>query len=278
MDNGKLTPEFKEAVAALLPRVSTQKDQFIPQHIANLLWAMAKTGGQRAGADTRAQRGRGGVVALRERTKRPIYSSAYRQPAVGHGKNWWTTCKSRYLVSTRPWPRCLPRVNGQKANFKPQEIANLLWATAKLGELVELDVLTSTFESIVYLISENPRLSQQELSMSLWGVMVCCARFSLECNAKKNFVLEMNMDDLFTRLENTPPDNEKDQRVIAMAACWLGRACPVVPHYQATISEPQTFFRDQLQSRIPSLTIEEEKSLNLLPPVDLFTARSQHCD
>ncbi len=47
-----------------------------------------ETGGQRAGADTRAQRGRGRAVAPRERTERPT------------------------LI--------------------PQDIANLLWAMAKL--------------------------------------------------------------------------------------------------------------------------------------------------
>ncbi|MBO9484828.1 hypothetical protein J7439_25920, partial [Salinisphaera sp. G21_0] len=50
VDNGlelKKTPKLKEALAALLPRVKTkaesteEKDLFIPQHIANLLWALA---------------------------------------------------------------------------------------------------------------------------------------------------------------------------------------------------------------------------------------------
>ncbi|WP_422468421.1 RAP domain-containing protein, partial [Endozoicomonas sp. ALC013] len=46
--------------------------------------------------------------------------------------------------------------------------------------------------------------------------------------------------------------------------------CPIVPHYQTTISKTQTDFRDQLQSCIPSLKIEAERSLNSLPPVDLL--------
>ncbi|WP_422450781.1 RAP domain-containing protein [Endozoicomonas sp. ALB091] len=155
-------------------------------------------------------------------------------------------------------------------NIDPQGIANLLWAMAKLGELVELNVVTSTFESLVYRISENPQLSQKAILMSLWGVMVCCARLSLVSNANKNHVLEKPMDDLFTRLKNTFLHNEEDQRTIALAASWLGRACPVVPHYQIMISKPQSDFREQLQSHIPSLKIEEEKSLNSLPPVDLL--------
>ncbi|MBO9496962.1 RAP domain-containing protein, partial [Thalassotalea sp. G20_0] len=70
--------------------------------------------------------------------------------------------------------------------------------------------------------------------------------------------------------ENTFLHNEEDQRTIAQAASWLGRACPVVPHYQTAISKKQADFRDQLQLSIPSLKIEEEKSLNSLPPVDLL--------
>ncbi|WP_422469102.1 hypothetical protein, partial [Endozoicomonas sp. ALC013] len=43
VDNGQeRTPGLKKAVAALLPNVIAQKDQFIAQGIANLLWAMAK--------------------------------------------------------------------------------------------------------------------------------------------------------------------------------------------------------------------------------------------
>ena len=164
----------------------------------------------------------------------------------------------------------LPHVNAQKDQFIPQHIANLLWAMAKLGELVELNVVTSTFESLVHRISSNPELSQQEIFMSLWGVMVCCARLSLVSNANKNNLLEKHMDDLFTRLQNTSPDNEEDQRIIAMAASWLGRPCPFVPHYETMVSKRQSDFRNQLQSCIPSLRIEEEKCLNSLPPVDLL--------
>ncbi|WP_422468717.1 RAP domain-containing protein, partial [Endozoicomonas sp. ALC013] len=154
--------------------------------------------------------------------------------------------------------------------FNAQGIANLLWAMAKLGELVDLNVVTSTLESLVYRISDNPQLSQQDISMSLWGVMVCCARLSLFSNTNNINVLEKNMDDLFTRLENTFPNNEDDQSILALAAIWLGRTCPVVPHYQTNISKTQVDFRDQLQSCFPSLRIEEEKSLNSLPPVDLL--------
>ncbi|WP_163388137.1 RAP domain-containing protein, partial [Endozoicomonas acroporae] len=261
------TPQFKEAVTTLLPFVNAQKDNFKPQEIANLLWAMAKlvdSGQERTPEFNEA------VAALLRHVN--TQKANFKPQEIAN--LLWATAKlvdsgqERTPEFNEAVAALLRHVNKQKANFKPQEIANLLWATAKLGEFVELNVVTSMFESLVYRISENPQLSQQDILMSLWGVMVCCARLSLDSN--NNNWLEKHMDDLFTRLENTFLDNEEDQRIIAMAASWLGRACPFVPHYQTIMSKRQSDFHDQLQSCFPSLQIEEEKSLNSLPPVDLL--------
>ncbi|WP_422468456.1 RAP domain-containing protein, partial [Endozoicomonas sp. ALC013] len=263
------TPKLKDAVAALLPHVNAQKDQFIPQHITNLLWAMAKL-----------------VDNGYEQT--PVFKEAVAALLTcvnGQKDQFNAQCVTNLLWAmaklvdngqeqkpglNEAVVALLPLVNAHKDQFNTQGIANLLWATAKLGELVELNVATSAFESLVYRISKNLQFSQEEISMSLWGVMVCCARLALDSNANKNNVLEKHMGDLLTRLENTSPDNEEDQSIMIMAARWLGRACPVVRHYQKAISKTQADFRDQLQSCIPSLRIEEEKSLNALPPVDLL--------
>ena len=270
VDNGQeRTPGLSEAVAALLPHVSTQKANFKPQEIANLLWAMAKlvdNGQEQTPVSIEA------VAALLPHVNAQRAEFKPQEIAnllwamaklVDNGQEKSAELKEAVAV-------LLPYVNAQKANFKSQGIANLLWAMAKLGELVELSLVTSTFESLVYRISDNAQFSQQAILMSLWAVMVCCARLSLVSNANKNSLLEKHIDDLFTRLKNTSPASEEDQSIIAMAASWLGRACPVVPHYQTTISKPQTDFCAQLQSCIPSLQIEEEKSLNSLPPVDLL--------
>ncbi|WP_422490928.1 DUF1601 domain-containing protein, partial [Endozoicomonas sp. ALE010] len=270
VDNGqKQTPEFNEAVAALLPHVNAQKSQFNAQDIANLLWAMAKL----------VDNGQEWTPELNEAvaTLLPHVSAQKDQFIPQEIANLlWAMAKlvdnghEQTPELNKAVTVLLPRVNAQTANFNPQEIASLLWAMAKLGELVELNVATSTFESLVYKISETPQLSQQTILLSLWGVMVCCARLSMVSTANKNNVLEKHMDDLFTRLGNTFPDNDDDQSIIALAASWLGRASPVVPHYQTTVSKRQSDFRDQLQSCVPSLQIEEEKSLNSLPPVDLL--------
>ncbi|WP_422468729.1 RAP domain-containing protein, partial [Endozoicomonas sp. ALC013] len=270
VDNGlEQTPRLKRAVAALLPHVNAQKAHFKPQGIANLLWAMAKL------VDKGLERtpGLNEAVAV----LLPQVNAQKDQFIHQHIANLlWAMAK---LVDNgqehspglyEAVVTLLPLVNALKDQFNAQGIANLLWAMAKLGELIERNLVISTFESLVYRISKNLLFSQEEILMSLWGVMVCCARLSLDSNANKNNVFEKHMDDLLTRLENTSPDNEDDQSIMFMAASWLGRACPVVRHYQTNISRTQVDFRDQLRSCLPSLKIEEEKSLNSLPPVDLL--------
>ncbi|MBO9495649.1 DUF1601 domain-containing protein [Thalassotalea sp. G20_0] len=256
---------FNEAVAALLPHVHAAKANFKPQGIANLLWAMAKLVDNGEWTSELNE-----VVAALLRHMNTQKANFKPQEIANL---LWAMAK---LVDNGEWASelnevvaaLLRQVITQKANFKPQEIANLLWATAKLGEFVELNLVTFVFESLVNRISENPQLSQKDILMSLWGVMVCCARLSLDCSY--NNWLEKHMDDLFIRLETTFLHNEEDQRTIAQAASWLGRVCPVVPHYQTIRSKHQSDFHDQLQSCFPSLKIEEEKCLNSLPPVDLL--------
>ena len=73
VDNGQeQITGLKATIATLLPHVNAQKDQFIPQHIAKPAVGHGETGGLRAGADTRAQKGRGCTVAPREGTEKPI--------------------------------------------------------------------------------------------------------------------------------------------------------------------------------------------------------------
>ncbi|WP_422451040.1 MULTISPECIES: DUF1601 domain-containing protein [unclassified Endozoicomonas] len=243
VDNGlelEKTPKLKGAVAALLPHVETkaeskeEKDQFKPQAVANLLWALAKL------ADN-------GLVLELEQT--PKLKEA--------------------VVALLPHVKIKAESKEEKDHFKPQEVANLLWSLAKLGEAIELNAVKSTFDSLVERISENPQLSEQGILMSLWGVMAFCARFYLDRGCSDKNSLEKHIGELFSRLENTSSGNTDDQYIIAMAASWLGRTCPVVPHYRTIISQSQSTFRDHLQSSFPSLKIEEEKSLNSLPPVDL---------
>ncbi|WP_422450733.1 MULTISPECIES: DUF1601 domain-containing protein [unclassified Endozoicomonas] len=272
VDNGQAqTPELKAAVATLLSHVKALKANFKPQEIANLLWAMAKL----------VDNGQAQTPELKEAVAALLpHVNAQKDQFIPQGiaNLLWAMAK---LVDNgqeqtpglkEVVAALLPHENAKKVQLNARDIASLLWAMAKLGELVELNVVKSTSELLLYQISQCPQLSQQDISMSLWGVLVCCARLCPDANANtnKNSLLEKHMDALFTRFENASPNDVEEQSLIAMAASWLDRACPIVPHYQTSISKHQTDFHDQLQSSIPSLKIEAERSLNSLPPVDLL--------
>ena len=240
VDNGlelNKTAQLKEALAALLPHVKTkaeskeEKDHFKPQEVTNLLWAVAKL--------------------------------------VDNGLELEMTPKLNEAVAALlPHVKTKAESKEEKDHFKPQEVANLLWAVAKRE--AELNLVQFTFDFFVDRISEIPQLSQKEILMSLWAVMAFCARLYLYYGKDNKNSLEKHIGELFSRLENTSTSNPEDQSVIAMAASWLGKACSVIPHYRTTISQSQSTFRGHLQSCFPSLKIEEEKSLNSLPPVDLL--------
>ena len=127
VDNGlelEKTPKLKAAVAALLPHVKTkadskeEKDHFIPQHIANLLWAVAKLVDNGLELE-KTPKLKEAVAALLPHVKTKADSeeekdhfNTHRKPPTccGPWRNWWTTGWSwrRHRSSKRPWLRCCP--------------------------------------------------------------------------------------------------------------------------------------------------------------------------
>ncbi|WP_422449594.1 MULTISPECIES: DUF1601 domain-containing protein [unclassified Endozoicomonas] len=294
VDNGlelEKTPKLKETVTTLLPHVKSkaeskeEKGHFIPQHIANLLWAVAKLVDNGLELE-KTPKLKETVVALLPYVTTKAESKEEKDhfkpqevanllwavtKLVGNGLELEKTAKLKEALATLLYHvKTKAEAKEERSQFNTQGTINLLWTLAKLGEAIEPDLIKSTFDFLVGRISKNPQLSEQNISMSLWGVMVFCARVYLDSGRNNKNPLEKHIGELFSRLGNTSPNNTEVQTVIAMAASWLGRACPVVPHYRTVISEAQSAFCDQLQSSLPSLTIEEEKSLNSLPPVDLL--------
>ncbi|WP_422489913.1 DUF1601 domain-containing protein [Endozoicomonas sp. ALE010] len=289
LDLGK-TPELKESVVALLPHVKTkaestaEKDHLKPQEVTNLLWALAKLVDNGLELETTATL-KEVVAALLLDVKTKAESKEEKDHFIPqHIANllWAVVTLLENGLELKKTPKLkevlaalLHHVQAKaeskemKNHFKPQEVTTLVWSVAKLGEAIELNLVKSMFDSLVDSISENPQLSQQDISMALWGVMVFSARYYLYFGDDNKNALEKHIDELFSRLESPSPCNTEFPFITAMAASWLGRACPVGPHYRTIISQSQSILRDQLQSSLPSLNIKEEQSLNSLPPVDL---------
>ncbi|WP_422449606.1 DUF1601 domain-containing protein [Endozoicomonas sp. ALB091] len=292
VDNGlelEKTPKLKESVAALLPQVKTkaestaEKDHLKPQEVANLLWALAKlvdNGLEKTATLKEAL----AVLLLDVKTKAESKEEKDHFISQHIANLLWTVVTllenglelektpklKEVLAVLLQHVQAKAESKEMKNHFKPQEVTTLVWSVAKLGEAIELNLVKSMFDSLVDRISENPQLSQQDISMALWGVMVFSARYYLYFGDDNKNALEKHIDELFSRLESPSPCNSEFPFITAMAASWLGRACPVGPHYRTIISQSQSILRDQLQSSFPSLKIKEEQSLNSLPPVDLL--------
>ncbi|MGO0309277.1 DUF1601 domain-containing protein [Endozoicomonas acroporae] len=293
VDNGlelEKTPKLKQVVAALLPHVTSkaeskeQKDRFIPQHIANLLWALAKLVDNGLELEKTAKLKEALATLLYHvKTKAESKEERDRFKPQGVANLLWALAKlvdnglelektaklKETLAALLYHVKTTAESKEERDHFNTQGTVNLLWAMAKLGEAIELNLVKSMFGSLADRISETPQLSLQNTWMSLWGAMVFCARLYLYFGRDNKNPLEKHIGELFSRLGNTSPNNIEAQTVIAMAASWLGRPCPVVPYYQTIISQSQSTFCEQLRLSLPSLQIEEEKSLNSLPPVDL---------
>ncbi|MBO9497097.1 DUF1601 domain-containing protein [Thalassotalea sp. G20_0] len=293
VDNGlelRKTSKLKESVTALLPHVKTkaestaEKDHFKPQEVANLLWALAKLVDNGLELETTVTL-KEAVAALLLHVKTKAESKEEKDHFIPqqitnllwtvvtlleNGLDLEKTPKLKEaLAALLQHVQAKAKSKEKKHHFKPQEVTKLVWSMAKLGEAIELNLVKSMFDSLVNRISENPRLSQQDVSMALWGVMVFSARYYLYFGDDNKNALEKHIDELFSRLESPSPCNTEFPFITAMAASWLGRPCPVEPHYRTIISQSQSILRDQLQSSLPSLKIKEEQSLNSLPPVDL---------
>ncbi|WBA85089.1 RAP domain-containing protein [Endozoicomonas sp. GU-1] len=293
VDNGlalRKAPKLKESVAALLPLVKTkaestaEKDRLKPQEVANLLWALAKLVDNGLELEKTATL-KEAMAALLLDVKTKAESKEEKDlfipqhianllwavaTLVGNGLELEKTPKLKEAMAALLLDvKTKAESKEEKDLFIPQHIASLLWSVAKLGEAIELNLVKSMFDSLANRISEHPQLSQQDISMALWGVMVFSARYYLYFGDDNKNTLEKHIDELFSRLESPSPCNTEFPFITVMAASWLGRACPVGPHYQTITSQSQAILRDQLQSSLPSLKIKEEQSLNSLPPVDL---------
>ncbi|WP_163373378.1 DUF1601 domain-containing protein, partial [Endozoicomonas acroporae] len=172
VDNGqKQTPEFNEAVVALLPHVSAMKDQFKAQGIANLLWAMAK------------------LVDNGEWTPELKEAVAALFPHVNAQKDQFNTQNIVNLLwaiaklsdnGQKRTPELneavaalLPHVNVQKDNFKPQGIANLLWAMAKLvdnGQERTPGLNEAVAALLPYVNAQKDQFNAQHIANLLWAL------------------------------------------------------------------------------------------------------------
>ncbi|WP_163388128.1 DUF1601 domain-containing protein, partial [Endozoicomonas acroporae] len=172
VDKGqKQTPEFNEAVVALLPHVSAMKDQFKAQGIANLLWAMAKLVDNGLEQTPEFKEAMGALL-----THMSIQKDQFN--AQGIANLLWAMTK---LVDNGEWTPELkeavaalfPHVNAQKDQFNTQNIVNLLWAIAKLSDNGQKRApgLNEAVAALLPLVNaQKDQLNAQGITNLLWAI------------------------------------------------------------------------------------------------------------
>ena len=266
----ELTPEFKEAQAALLPYVNVHKYQFDARNIATLVWVLVKQGDN--GQELTLQFSKA-AAALLPRVS-ALYDHFNAQDIVillrSIGR---LTDTGEVLIPEfkEVLAALLPQMHELSADLKPREIAKLMMAIGVFGDLIDTAAMLTLVESLPCETDKYLQLTPAELLMFLWGLLACGARLYLECNTGyKNDMLECLIDRLFTHLKNESIDNDQRKTIMAQAAGWLGKDYLFNPDYQANNSNYEFFFYAHLQSALPSLKIEQERSFCFMPPVDLF--------
>ena len=192
LDQGGLA---NRALTALLSQVvqvaqvESHQAGFIPQHIANLLWALAKLVENGLLKLDQGDLAKGAVMALLPQ----VVQVASRQPGFtpqGVANLLWALAKlvengllqlDQGGLANGALTALLPQVvqvASHQAGFKPQEIANLLWALAKLVENgLQLDqgglangALTALLQQVVQVASHQAGFTPQGVANLLWAL------------------------------------------------------------------------------------------------------------
>ena len=202
IDSGlRIKPLFEKAVAALLPYLAIQCDQFSPQGISNLLWALAKL--VQKGMNLTPQIKNAVLTllpfALSQRSSFNAQEVSTELWALATlvecglelGREVRHTFE-RLLLCARVWP----------ARFDEHKIALMIQAVAKLPvKAQEIPEETAETASVMLANLAPARLSSHELSETLWA-FVKLLESSLPLTSKLKNVLRRMMTEILKRGDN----------------------------------------------------------------------------
>ena len=141
-------------VVAMKSRATATAGQFIPQNVANLLWALATMG---------ESAGRGLLAAMQ---RRAIATAGQFLPQNIANLSW-----ALAKMGVRADPELLEamqkRATATAGEFKPQEVANLLWALATMGETAARGLLEAMQRRSTETAGE---FKPQEVANVLWAL------------------------------------------------------------------------------------------------------------
>ena len=258
-----------ELIAISTPLVSTlprHMEQLNAKEVANSLWAMVKLVENEFGLTpplNEAITALLSVVPKHQDYTAEHLNNMIRAIAVLAKEDFRRLEELKAAISF-----LLAQVPAVEKQLSPRHVCVLLWSLASMGELVVVpETITTT---LMLALDDYHRFTRHQLALSMWGLMVRSACNQLGEERDDTNLLQQKLHQLFAYLATDPVDDERDITIIAMTASWLGVACPVTPTYLVMPSQNQDNLTRQLRAIFPVLNIEDERSINCLPPVDLY--------
>ncbi len=258
-----------ELIAISTPLVSTlprHMEQLNDKELANSLWAMAKLVGNQFGLTPPLNEAIPALLSVVP--KHQDYTAQHLNKmiwavAVLAKEGFRRLDELKAAVSF-----LLPKVPAVEKQLSPKHVSMLLWSLASMGELVVVpETITTT---LMLALDDYHRFTRRQLTLSMWGLLVRSACDQPGGERDGTNLLQQKLHRLFAYLATGPIDDDPDINITAMTASWLGVACPVTPSYLVMPSQTQKNLARQLRATFPLLNIEEERSINSLPPVDLY--------
>ena len=261
-----LKPELIAISTSLVSALPRHIEQLNAKDVANSLWATAKLVENQFGLTPPLNKAITALLSVIP--KHQDYTPQHLNNMI------WTVAVLakegfRQLDELKAAIACLlPTVPAVHKHLSPKHVTMLLWSLASMGELV---VVPETITSVLILaLDDYHRFTRHQLALSMWGLLVRSACNQPDGERADTNLLQQTLHRLFAYLATGPIDDDRDITIMAMAASWLGVACPVTPNYQQMPSQNQKNLTRQLRAIFPLLNIEEERSINCLPPVDLY--------
>ena len=261
-----LTPELTAISTPLVSALPRHMEQLNAKDVASSLWAMAKLVENQFGLTAPLNIA---ITALLSVTpKHQDYTSQHLNNLI-----WAVAVLAkegfRRLDKLKAAISCLlPKLPAVQKHLSPKHVSLLLWSLASMGELVVVPETITT--ALILALDDYRRFTRNQLTLSMWGLLVRSACNQPGGERDNTNLLQHKLHRLFAYLATGPIDDDRGITIMAMTASWLGVACPVTPSYLLMPSQTQKNLARQLRAIFPLLNIEEERSINSLPPVDLY--------
>lgn len=164
----------------------------------------------------------------------------------------------------------LRNISESNGAIAPGTLVRLIQGISRLGEAISIDQVEPLFDYLVRKIKNIDEFSPRNRVKILWGLAAYNARLFMDEVRKTNDKVDSLMEALFLDVVDRTDLRDIEKTTLAMVAHWFNKRLPFNIEYTIIVSDEQAQFAKKIRNDFEDKKIEEEVSLQGLPPVDLF--------